>query len=314
MAWKWVAADFGDLDVLRLVESPVAEPGPGEVTIAVRAAGVNPADYKRFAAGSAADRGQLPLPVGFEVAGTLTAVGPGTRIASGGGRVGDEVLAFRIRGGYASEVTVPAKDVFAKPAALTFAEAANLLLVGATAADMLRAADVRAGDVVLVHGGSGAVGVSALQQAQLLGARVIATCSAQNNAMVAGFGAEPVQYGPGLAHRARAAAPAGIDAALDTVGTEEAVDVSLELVPDRSRIVTVVARSRARSAGFTALGGDMPASLEFRNAVRGKLIKLAGGGQLVVPVARTFPLNQAVDALRLLQTGHPGGKLALIPD
>ena len=161
MGRKWVATDFGGLDVLRLVEVPVAEPGPGEVTITVRAAGMNPADYKRFAPGPAADRGQLPLPLGFEVAGTLTAVGPGTEIASGGGGVGDDVLAFRISGGYASEITVPARDVFAKPPALTFPAAANLLLAGATAADMLRAAAVRAGDVVLVHGGSGAVGVSA---------------------------------------------------------------------------------------------------------------------------------------------------------
>lgn len=132
--------------------------------------------------------------------------------------------------------------------------------------------------------------------------------------MVAGFGAEPVRYGPGLADRVRVAAPAGVDAALDTVGTDEAVDVSLELVPDRSRIVTIAARARAAAAGFTALGGVSPPSREFRDAVRGRLIDLAGGGQLVVPVARTFPLGQAVDALALLRTGHPGGKLALIPD
>jgi NADPH:quinone reductase-like Zn-dependent oxidoreductase len=314
VAQKWVATDFGGLDVLRLVEVPVAVPGPGEVTITVRAAGMNPADYKRFAPGPAADRGQLPLPLGFEVAGTLTAVGPGTEIASGGGRVGDDVLAFRISGGYASEITVPARDVFAKPAALTLPAAANLLLAGATAADLLRAAAVRAGDVVLVHGGSGAVGVSVLQQARLLGARVVATCSAENSSLVAGFGAEPVRYGPGLADRVRVAAPAGVDAALDTVGTDEAVDVSLELVPDRSRIVTIAARARAAAAGFTALGGVSPPSREFRDAVRGRLIDLAGAGQLVVPVARTFPLGQAVDALALLQTGHPGGKLALIPD
>ena len=113
----------------------LAPPNKGEVTIEVRAAGMNPADYKHFAAGQ--DRSLLPLTVGYEASGVLSALGPGTEIATGGGAVGDEVVAFQIMGAYASHVTVNASDVFAKPANLTFPEAANLLLVGTTASEML---------------------------------------------------------------------------------------------------------------------------------------------------------------------------------
>jgi NADPH:quinone reductase len=312
MAQRWVATDFGGPDVLKLVDYDLPSPGPGEVTISVRAVGLNPADFKGITGAYGADRSVLPLSIGFEVAGVISAIGPNTEIASGGGAVGDEVLAFRISGGYATAVTVPARDVFAKPPNLGFPEAANLLLAGATAADMLRATDVGAGDTVLVHGASGAVGVSVLQQARLLGARTIGTASERNFELVRRFGGEPVSYGPGLEQRLREAVPDGVDAALDTVGTDEAVDVSLALVADRARIVTIAAGARAEKDGFTIVGGREPESAAFRNSVRPRLIELAAGGELEVPIARTFAFADAPDALRLLQTGHPGGKLALV--
>ncbi|CAA9302932.1 MAG: Quinone oxidoreductase [uncultured Friedmanniella sp.] len=311
MARAWVATDFGGLDVFREVEVDVPVPGPGEVTIEVRAAGVNPADLKHVAGGT--DRSALPVPIGYEVAGVLSAVGPGTEIASGGGAVGEEVLAFRVRGGYASALTVPARDVFAKPASLGWPEAANLLLAGTTAAEMLHVTTVAPGETVLLHGASGAVGVSVLQQARLLGARVVGTCGEGSDDVVRRFGGEPVRYGAGLADRVRALAPGGIAAALDAVGTDEAVDVSLALVPDRQRVVTIAARERAAQDGIRLIAGAMPASQAFRDRVRARLVALAGAGDLVVPVARTFPLDQAREALELLSGGHPGGKLALIP-
>ncbi|WP_197537370.1 quinone oxidoreductase family protein [Modestobacter italicus] len=311
MAQHWVATDFGGLDVFELVDVDVPPPGPGEVTIAVTAAGMNPADAKRVA--RPGDRSTLPIPIGYEVAGRLTALGPDTEIGSGGGEVGDEVLAFRIAGGYATEVTVPASAVFARPASLAPEEAANLLLAGCTAAEMLHVTGVGEGDTVLLHGASGAVGVSVLQQARLLGARVVGTAAADRADVVRRFGGEPVRYGDGLADRVRALAPDGVDAALDAVGTDEAVDVSLELVADRQRIVTVAAMGRAEESGFRAIGGTMPASAAYRDSVRARLVELAGQGELVVPVARTFPLTEAVAALELLQGGHPGGKLALLP-
>ncbi|WP_299960066.1 NADP-dependent oxidoreductase [uncultured Modestobacter sp.] len=311
MAQHWVATDFGGLDVLDLQEHEVPPPGPGEVTIAVTAAGMNPADAKHVA--REGDRSRLPIPIGYEAAGRITAVGPDTEIASGGGEVGDEVLAFRISGGYATEVTVPASAVFARPPSLAPEEAANLLLAGTTAAEMLHVTGVTAGDTVLLHGASGAVGVSVLQQAALLGARVIGTAGEHGADVVRRFGGEPVRYGDGLADRVRALAPDGVSAALDAVGTDEAVDVSLELVADRQRIVTIAAMQRGESAGIRVIGGSMPDSAAYRDSVRAPLVELAAQGRLVVRMARTFPLTQARAALDLLMSGHPGGKLALLP-
>jgi NADPH:quinone reductase len=313
MAFRWVAPEFGGIEVLKLVEATVPAPGPGEVTVEVRAVGMNPADYKYLDGGPNPDPSRLPLPVGSELAGVVSALGPDTQLASGGGAVGDEVLAFRVDGAYATAVTLPAADVFAKPSTLTFPEAANLLLVGCSAAEMIHVIDVGSGDTVLVHGASGSVGVSVLQQARLLGARAIGTASERNFEMVRRFGGEPVAYGEGLADRVRALAPEGVDKALDCVGTDEAVDVSLGLVSDRSAIVTIAAFGRARSDGFTAISGGMPESAAFRDANRGRIIGYAAEGKLAVPVAQTFPFSDAVDALRLLATGHPGGKLALTP-
>lgn len=307
---RWVAREFGGLDVLVFEEVDVPDPGPGEVTIEVRAAGMNPADFKHIVSG---DPSALPVPIGYEVAGVVSAIGAETRIASGAVATGDEVLAFRVSGGYASRLTVPARDVFAKPRNLGFPEAANLLLAGTTAAEMLHVTGAKAGETVLVHGASGAVGVSVIQQARLLGARVIGTASEGSFATLERFGAEPVVYGDGLERRVRELASAGVAAALDTVGTDEAVDVSLALVGDRDRIVTIAAPQRAYDEGFRVIAGRMPSSAVFRDGARPKLIELAGRGELVVPIARTFPLSGAIAALQLLKGGHPGGKLAIIP-
>jgi NADPH2:quinone reductase len=305
MAQHWIATRPGDLEVFVFEEFSVAPPARGEVTIAVRAAGMNPADAKHAARGTAAD---FPRAIGYEVAGVVSAVGPDTPFA-----VGDEVLAFRISGGWATEVTVPARDAFAKPASLSYGEAANLLLAGTTASEMLHVTRVGEGDTILVHGASGAVGVSVLQQAALLGARVIGTASEKNFDVVSRYGGVPVAYGDGLEQRVRDAAPDGVVAALDCVGTDEAVDVSLALVADRQRIVTIAAASRAKDVGFIAIAGAMPASQAYRDSVRAELVKLAGEGQLVVPVARTFPLADALEATQLLMGQHPGGKFVLEP-
>ncbi len=308
-ARRWVATGPGGLEVLAFVETDVPPPGPGEVTIEVRAAGMNPADHKHFNRGDQ----DWPVPIGYEVSGVLSAVGPDTELASGGGTVGQDVLAFRIRGGYATALTVPARDVFTRPAALDHPAAANLLLAGATAAEMLHVTEVAAGETIVVHGASGAVGVSVLQQARLMGVRVIGTASERNFGTVTRFGGVPVTYGDGLEARLRDLAPEGYAAALDTVGTDEAVDVSVALVASRARIVTIAAMGRAAETGIKLIGGTMPASVPFRNAVRPRLIELAARGELVVPVARTFPLAEARAALEHLRGGHPGGKLALIP-
>jgi NADPH2:quinone reductase len=300
----WVATDFGGIDKFAFVGVDVPSPDAGEVTIEIRAAGMNPADFKHPMQRS--DR-PLPIPIGYELAGVVSAVGGGVSF-----QVGDEVLAFRVSGGYATHITVPASNVFRKPSGLSFPEAANLLLAGATASEALHVTKVEAGDTVLVHGASGAVGVMVLQLARSLGARVIGTASESSFDVVRKFGGEPVVYGPGLEDRVRDLA-SEVDAAIDTVGTDEAIDVSLALVPDRQRIVTIAAATKAKELGFLAIGGAMPSSAAYRDSVRADLIALAGSGDLVVPVAKTYPLADAIEALQFLQGGHPGGKLALLP-
>lgn len=225
MAKTWIAEGFGGLEQLRLVEVEVPAPGAGEVTIQVKAAGMNPADYKHIAGARNPDVRESALPIGYEVAGMLSAIGPDTQIASDGGAVGDEVLAFRISGGYATEVTVSAADVFAKPASLDFSQAANLLLAGSTAAEMLHVTGVAAGETILVHGASGAVGISLLQQARIIGARVIGTASPKNFEKVRSYGAVPIAYGDDLLGRLRDELSAQPVAALDCIGTDEAIDV-----------------------------------------------------------------------------------------
>jgi NADPH:quinone reductase-like Zn-dependent oxidoreductase len=228
--------------------------------------------------------------------------------------VGDEVIAFRVQGGYSTALTVPASKVFAKPTTLSHPEAANLLLVGTTAAEMLAVTGVSPGETVLLHGASGAVGVSVLQQARLRGVRVVGTASTERFDEVRRFGGIPVAYGPGLEDRVRRAAAAPIAAALDAVGTDEAIDVSLALVSERRRIVTIAAFGRAAADGILAIAGSLPDSARFRDEVRGELAALAQNGDLVVPVAATFSLADARAAHRLLATGHPGGKIALLPE
>jgi NADPH:quinone reductase len=310
MARRWIATAPGGPEVLAFKEYDVPPPRRGEVTIEVRAAGVNPADVKHVARGEPQD---FPKPIGYEVAGVITAIGPETPIATGGGAVGQEVIAYRVAGGWATELTVPAADVFDKPASLSFEAAANLLLVGATASEMLHVTGVSEGETVVVHAASGAVGVSVLQQAALLGARVVGTASERNFDTVRRFGGVPVAYGDGLEQRVRDAAPDGVAAALDCIGTDEAVDTSLALVPDRDRIVTIAAAHRARSDGIRAIAGAIPASQAYRDRVRADLIRVAAEGRLEVPVARTFPLADALKAVDVVRGQHPGGKIALLP-
>jgi NADPH:quinone reductase len=311
-ARRWVAVGFGGPEVLRCVEVNVPDPKRGEVSVDVRAAGMNPADAKHIAPGQ--DHKLLPLPIGYEVAGVVAALGPDTELASGGGTAGDEVIASQIYGGYATAVTVAASSVFAKPSALTFPEAANLLLVGTTAAELLHVSGARAGETVLLHGGAGAVGVSVLQQARQAGIRVIGTASPANFGFVERYGGTPVEYGPGLLGRVRALAPGGVAAALDTVGSQEAGDVSLALVQDRSRVVTIAAAPRAKTDGYVFIGASNPASGPFRARARAGLLTLAGEGHLTVPMAATFAFDDAPTAFAALTGPHPPGKLALVND
>jgi NADPH:quinone reductase len=305
-----LATAYGGPEVLTVADRPVSAPGPGEARVEVRAAGVNPADWKSYTGAFGTDPAQLPRRLGFEVSGVVTAVGPDVALS-----VGDEVIGFRVSGGYAAEVVVPATALVPKPASLGWEPAAGLMLAGATAVHALTATGVGEGDTVLVHGAAGGVGLMAVQLAALRGARVVGTVGGDGADLVRRLGAEPVRYGAGLADRVRAVAPDGVDAALDLVGTDEAVDVSLELVADRHRIATIAAFGRAAADGIRALGGgpDADPGTELRDAARAELAALAGAGRLEVVVAGSFPLEEVAAAHRQGMAGHTHGKLVLLP-
>jgi NADPH2:quinone reductase len=310
-----IAPRFGGPDVLSVVELPIADPGHGEVLLEVRAVGTNPVDYKSYGGLFGADPARLPLRLGVEAAGVVTAVGVDATGPAGPVHVGDEVVAFRIHGAYAEEVVVPAGSVVPKPSALSFEQAGGLMLAGATAVHALHAVHLSTGDVVVVHGASGGVGLMAVQLALNAGARVIATASEGRHAYLRHLGADPVVYGEGLLERIRAAAGGTVDAAVDTVGTDEAIDTSLAVVVDRERIVTLAAIQRGFAEGIKVLGGAPGADpgTEIRAAARLALVKDAEAGRLGVRVAATYPLGEAAAAHRALATGHTFGKIVLVP-
>jgi NADPH:quinone reductase-like Zn-dependent oxidoreductase len=309
-----VATAYGGPEVLAVVDQPLTAPGPGEVRIEVRASGVNPIDYKAYSGSFGSDPGRLPLRLGLEAAGEVTAVAPGAVGPAGSVTIGDEVIAYRVSGGYAAELVVPAQSLVPKPPDLGWAEASGLMLAGATAWHALVATAVGAGDTVLVHGAAGGVGLMAIQLAAARGATVVGTASPARHDLLREFGATPVAYGDGLADRLGAAAPQGVTAALDLVGTDEAVDVSVDLVADRNRIATIAAPRRGLELGMKVLGGAPGADpgTAIRDAARLELARLAGQGRLRVLVDQSFPLENAADAHRLSMGGHVAGKIALI--
>ena len=200
------------------------------------------------------------------------------------------MIATNVRGGYSERVIADAADVGHKPASLSFEQAAGLLLAGGTAWHLLTVTRVGEGDTVLIHGAGGGVGLFAVQLAVARGAKVIGTASPTRHEQLRGYGATPVAYGDGLADRVREIGP--VDAALDLVGTDEALDTSVELVSDRGRIATIAGFARAAELGIAALTGD-DGGEEIRAAARPELIRLAGEGRLEVTVDRTFPLDEA---------------------
>ena len=236
MATKIVATAFGGPEVLSVVEAEVPQPGPGEVVIAVKAAGINLFDYKVISGAMGADPARLPLPVGLEVAGVVTAVGPDAGGPGGadrrrrrGGR------STRSTGGYADTVTAPASVVVPKPPALDWPVAGSILLGGrhrgARAAGGCRRSPARRCSCTEPPAASGRSPCSSPCRTASASSGPPASRTTRCSAATASI---PVTYGPGLADRVRALAPEGVDAAIDTIGTDEAVDVSLELVADHA--------------------------------------------------------------------------------
>lgn len=308
MARAVVATAYGGPDVLRVVEHDPGPPGPGEALVEMRAAGVNPADWKSYSGAWGDDPARLPLRVGYELAGTVLAVGDGVDASW----VGRDVVAHPVTGAYADRVLVRASRLVPRPPALDVTEAGALLLTGTTALHALDAAGVGAGDTVLVHGASGGVGSMVTQLARRRGARVVGTASPAKHDDVVELGATAIFYGPGLHGRVQHAAPGGVTAAIDTVGTDEALDTSVALVPDRRRVVTIAAAARGSALGVTVMSGNGGLTAEQRARAREQVATLAAAGHLRVRVGAVYHLADVVQAHRAAMAGTRG-RVVLVP-
>ncbi|MFD4421134.1 zinc-binding alcohol dehydrogenase family protein [Agromyces sp. NPDC058484] len=306
--------EHGGPEVLTLVEGPVPEASTGEVIVEVRAAGVNPVDWKIRSGSRGARDFSRPQGLGSDAAGVVAAVGDGVD----GVQVGDEVVVRGAGAAYASHLVAKPEQLTPKPAALGFEEAAALGIPAGTAYQVLRSLGLRRGETLLLHGGSGAVGQAAIQFARGWGANVVATASPANHDRLRQLGAVAVAYGPGLVDRLREASPEGYHVALDSAGTDEAIDASLELVADRSRVATIVRMADAASFGIRTWSSAIPSTmgpeeLRLRDEGVAEAVRLAADGRFDVEIAARYPLAEAAGAQRRSETGHVRGKIVLIP-
>lgn len=294
-------ADFGGPEVLRVMSRPMPEAGPGQVRVRIKAAGVQPFDAAVRAGWTPPGlTDPLPRVPGNEFAGVVDQVGPDVTLG-----VGEDVLGFSLLNSYAEYIVVPATDVTPKPPGVPWEVAGALTAAVQTAEIALDQLKPAAGDTLLIHGAAGAVGTAAVQIALGRGATVIGTAREENHAYLRDLGAIPVAYGEGLASRVRALAPGGVDMALDGAGGA-ALDVSLELVPDPGRVLTLVEHGKAAGLGVMTTQG-------VRTAERlGRYAALHAKGELKFLIRRTYRLEEAADAHREIETGHGRGKLALL--
>jgi NADPH:quinone reductase-like Zn-dependent oxidoreductase len=276
------------------------------VLIEVRAAGVNPVDWKVMSGGLDALMDTVfPVIPGWDVAGVVRAVGPDTPEFA----PGDEVMSYArksvVHGGtFAQYVTVPAVHCARKPDALGWNEAGGLPLAGMTAQRSLDRLEVGKGDVLLVHAASGGVGSLAVRIGVDRGARVIGTASEANHDYLRELGAEPVSYGDGLVERVRDLAPDGVTAVADFVGGQ--LDVTLAVLAEGGRHVSVADNSVEQHGGHWIWVRPDGAKLA-------DLAAMADRGALGVDVAGTFSLDEVGAAFDESRSGHTRGKLVITP-
>src|SRR3954464_1918029 len=278
--------DYGGPEVLGVADAEEPHPGPGQVPIAVRAAGVNPIDWK---ARSGVMRDVMPLdfPVidGREAAGVVDEVGAGVEGVS----VGDEVFGFAVAGAAAEYAVLD--DFARKPAGLSWEEAAGLPVAVETSVRVFNLlGGLGSGQTIVVNGAAGGVGTAAVQLARARGARVIGTASERNHDFLRSLGAEPTTYGDGMAERIRALAPDGVDLAFDTAGKGAIPDL-ITLTGDPAKVATIADFGAAALGVKVTGGGDLRATEAL-----GEAAALTEAGRLQVPVAQTFTFDRAADA------------------
>ena len=292
---------YGDPEVVEWGEAPDPHPGPGQIRVAVRAASVNPIDWKAF---SGLMSGGEPMAgtgyLGYDAAGVVDEVGEGVTGVS----VGDDVFG---RGRNTQAEYALLDSWAAKPPSIDWSVAAAAGVAGETAERGLRLLEVKAGDTLFVDGGAGGVGAVTVQMALARGARVIASASEANHDYLREIGATPVLYGQGLAERVRAAAGGPVDAVFDVAGKTPVEDL-ISLVSEPSQVLSV-ANFAAGRAGARVTGGG--ADSQPMRALA-QVADLLAQNKLVIKV-QTFPFDRAAEAYRISQAGHLRGKLVLVP-
>ncbi|PRA79102.1 NADP-dependent oxidoreductase [Microbacterium sp. MYb66] len=314
MARAIVYTELGSPAVLHLIEIPDPVAARGEVVVRIEAAGANPIDAKLRSGKRPSPPITEPRAVGFDGAGVIEALGEGVEDFA----VGDRVAIKDTRGTYASALAVATENLAKLPDSVTAAEGAAIATPAGTAYQALRSLEITGDDVLLVHGGSGAVGQAAVQFAVAWGATVIATASPARHEQLRDLGAIPVAYGDGLADRIREAAPSPVTVALDCAGTDEAIETSLKLVADRDRIATIVRGPDAASFGIRAFAGGSPdpltpQELAWRAEAVPATIALLASGDFTVELGPELPLAEAVRAHELMESGAASGKIILVP-
>jgi NADPH:quinone reductase-like Zn-dependent oxidoreductase len=297
---------YGGIDVLRVAEVQRPVPGPGQILVEVKAAGINPGEIS-IREGVFAQRWPATFPSGqgSDLAGVVVELGPGVD----GFGVGDEVLGFTDnRASQAEFVVVEAGALTHRPSNVSWEAAGSLYVVGTTAYAAVRAVALDTGDTVVVSGAAGGVGSIAVQLARNTGARVIGLASKANHDWLTGQGVIPIEYGEGVADRVRAAAGGQVDAFIDTFGADY-VELALDLGVKPDRINTIINFAAVEKYGVKSEGNSAAGTAE----VLAELAALVGEGRLDVPIARVYPLAEVRDAYRELERRHTHGKIVLKP-
>jgi NADPH:quinone reductase-like Zn-dependent oxidoreductase len=297
---------YGDVDVLKVVDVEDPVPGPGQLVVAVKAAGINPGEAK-IRQGLLHERWPATFPSGqgSDLAGVVQAVGDGVSSF----QAGDEVIGFTDdRGSQAELVVIEADNAARRPTGVPWEVAGALFVAGATAFAAVRAVSLSEGDTVVVAGAAGGVGSLAVQLARHARARVIGLASEPNHEWLRSHGVVPLTYGDGVADRVREAAPDGVDALIDTIGGGY-VELGLELDVAPERIDTIADFEAPARYGVKAEGNAAGASAQ----TLAELAALIEQGELEVPIAATYPLDQVRDAYTELERNHTRGKIVLLP-
>jgi NADPH:quinone reductase-like Zn-dependent oxidoreductase len=291
---------YGGSEQLEWAQAPDPHAGPGQIRIAVRAASVNPIDWKVLSGALTGDaEPDGPGYLGYDAAGVVDELGEGVT----GVAVGDDVFG----GGVGTQAEYAVLNTWAaKPASVDWAVAAAAGVAGETAERGLRLLGVKAGETVFVDGGAGGVGAVAVQMAQALGLRVIASAGEGNQDYLRELGAVPVLYGDGVADRVRDAASGPVDAVYDVAG-KTPIEELVGLVSTPSKVVTIA------NYGAGAAGARLTAADDSRgSAAFTEVADLLAENKLVIKI-QTFPFARAREAYDISVAGHVRGKLVLVP-